>query len=73
MIACKPELNNTSSGDSSMSIELTSTAFQPDATIPKKYTGDGADQSPPLHWSGIPSEAKSITLICDDLDAPGGI
>ena len=54
-----------------MSIELTSTAFQPDATIPKKYTGDGADQSPPLHWSGIPSGAKSIALICDDPDAPG--
>jgi Raf kinase inhibitor-like YbhB/YbcL family protein len=55
-----------------MSIELTSTAFQPDATIPKQFTGDGADQSPPLQWSGIPPEAKSIALICDDPDAPGG-
>ena len=55
-----------------MSIELTSTAFQAGATIPKQYTGDGADQSPPLHWSEPPSGTKSIALICDDPDAPRG-
>jgi Raf kinase inhibitor-like YbhB/YbcL family protein len=55
-----------------MSIELTSTAFQKETTIPKQYTGDGADQSPPLHWSEPPSGTKSIALICDDPDAPRG-
>lgn len=55
-----------------MSIELTSTAFQPGATIPKQYTGDGADQSPPLHWSEPPQGTKSLALICDDPDAPRG-
>ncbi len=55
-----------------MSIELTSTAFQKGETIPKQYTGDGADQSPPLRWSEPPSGTKSIALICDDPDAPRG-
>jgi Raf kinase inhibitor-like YbhB/YbcL family protein len=53
-----------------MSIELTSTAFQQGATIPKPYTGNGVDQSPPLRWSEPPPGTKSIALICDDPDAP---
>ncbi len=55
-----------------MSIEVTSTAFQQGMSIPKQYTGDGVDQSPPLHWSKPPSGTKSIALICDDPDAPVG-
>ena len=55
-----------------MSIELTSKAFQPGVTIPKQYTGDGADRSPPLGWSEPPSGTKSLALICDDPDAPRG-
>ena len=55
-----------------MSIELTSTAFQPEETIPKQFTGDGADKSPPLHWSELPKGTQSVALICDDPDAPRG-
>ncbi len=55
-----------------MSIEVTSPAFLAGETIPKHYTGDGADQSPPLHWSAPPTRTKSIALICDDPDAPRG-
>jgi len=55
-----------------MTIELTSTAFQPGATIPKQHTGDGPDRSPPLRWSEPPSGTKSLALICDDPDAPRG-
>lgn len=53
-----------------MSIELASAAFQSGTTIPKQYTGDGADQSPPLRWSEPPSGTTSIALVCDDPDAP---
>jgi Raf kinase inhibitor-like YbhB/YbcL family protein len=51
-------------------MNLTSTAFQQESNIPKQYTGEGKDISPPLAWSGPPAGAKSFALICDDPDAP---
>jgi Raf kinase inhibitor-like YbhB/YbcL family protein len=53
-------------------MQLTTTAFQEGATIPKQYTGDGKDVSPPLQWSEVPPSTKSFALICDDPDAPRG-
>lgn len=56
----------------SMKIEVTSSAFKQGEMIPSKYTCDGDDMSPPISWSGIPPQAKSIALISDDPDAPMG-
>ena len=53
-----------------MTIKITSTAFGSGKPIPKKHTGEGPDVSPPLAWSGVPSGAKELALICDDPDAP---
>lgn len=53
-----------------MAIKVTSPAFKNDQPIPKKYTGEGEDVSPPLSWSNVPAEAKELALICDDPDAP---
>lgn len=53
-----------------MTIQLTSSSFQSNGTIPMLFTGDGADQSPPLHWSDPPQGTASFALICDDPDAP---
>lgn len=47
-----------------MSLERTSTVFQPGAVIPEEYTAVGADRSPLLAWSGKPSETKGLALIC---------
>ena len=55
-----------------MPFTLTSPAFKPNGRIPVKYTGEGADVSPPLEWSDPPAGAKSFALICDDPDAPAG-
>lgn len=51
-------------------MQMTSTAFAQDESIPVKHTCDGANVSPPLRWSGLPAEAKSLALISDDPDAP---
>ena len=48
---------------------LTSSAFAAGQPIPKKYTCEGDDRSPPLAWSGAPSGTKSFALIVDDPDA----
>ncbi len=53
-------------------MNLTSPAFGHNQTIPKKYTCQGQDINPPLEISGIPTGTKSLALIMDDPDAPGG-
>ena len=59
-------------GEKTMTINITSTAFEEGGMIPKPYTCDGKDMSPPLAWTSIPEGTKSLALICDDPDAPGG-
>jgi hypothetical protein len=56
--------------ETAMSITVTSTAFAANETIPRKYTGEGADVSPPLSWSNVPDETEELVLVCDDPDAP---
>ena len=54
-------------------MKITSSAFHEGGDIPSKFTCDESDTSPPLQITGIPSEAKSLVLIADDPDAPGGL
>lgn len=54
----------------SNNMSLTSKAFSAGAAIPKLYTCDGTNISPPLAWSGLPPQTKSLALIVDDPDAP---
>jgi Raf kinase inhibitor-like YbhB/YbcL family protein len=54
-----------------MDINVASTAIKEGGMIPAKYTCDGANVSPPIEWSGVPANAKTIALIADDPDAPG--
>lgn len=53
---------------SEMSLE--SPAFADGESIPRKYTCEGEDISPPLRWSEIPERTQSLALIVDDPDAP---
>jgi Raf kinase inhibitor-like YbhB/YbcL family protein len=59
-------------GGEAMKIIVASPAFIEGGMIPKKYSCDAENVSPPLAWSGIPDKAKSLALIVDDPDAPAG-
>jgi Raf kinase inhibitor-like YbhB/YbcL family protein len=59
-------------GGQTVSFELTSPAFAAGESIPRKYTCDGEDISPPLQWSDPPQGTRSFALIADDPDAPVG-
>jgi Raf kinase inhibitor-like YbhB/YbcL family protein len=56
-----------------MAFKLTIPAFAEGGLIPKLHTCDGADISPSVEWSGEPPETRSMALIVDDPDAPGGV
>jgi hypothetical protein len=55
-----------------LEIKIISPAFEDGALIPKKYTCDGKNISPPLKWGSLPSGTESIVIICEDPDAPAG-
>jgi Raf kinase inhibitor-like YbhB/YbcL family protein len=44
-------------------IELSSPAFAFGARLP-------TDASPPLEWSGVPPEAKTLVMVVEDVDVP---
>jgi hypothetical protein len=51
-------------------MELSSTVFAAGQEIPQRYTCEGEDTPPPLAWSAVPAQARSLALIVDDPDAP---
>ena len=56
-----------------LALVVKSAAFADGAQVPKAYTCQGADKSPPLEIaSEIPAGTQSLALIVDDPDAPGG-
>jgi Raf kinase inhibitor-like YbhB/YbcL family protein len=54
-------------------LDVTSSAFHEGETIPKRYTADGDNVSPPLRWSDPPAATRSFAIVCEDPDAPSGI
>lgn len=57
----------------SRGMTITSPAFAADQEIPRKYGCSGTNTSPPLSFTGVPAGAKSLALVVEDPDAPGGL
>src|SRR4030042_2494752 len=53
-------------------LKISSPAFENGGKIPKKYTCDGENVNPFLKIENAPSNAKSLALVFDDIDAPRG-
>jgi Raf kinase inhibitor-like YbhB/YbcL family protein len=52
---------------------LQSSAFENAQAIPSRHSCEGEDLSPPLAWSNVPEGTRSLALVVDDPDAPGGV
>jgi Raf kinase inhibitor-like YbhB/YbcL family protein len=63
-------LQQVASGESDM--ELKSSAFSDGDAVPRRFTCEGEDLSPPLQWNDAPAGTRSFVILCDDLDAPAG-
>ena len=59
-------------GEMDMTIQITSIAFTEGNKIPRIYSCDDQNISPPLAWTGVPTSTVSLALIMDDPDAPSG-
>jgi Raf kinase inhibitor-like YbhB/YbcL family protein len=53
-------------------LKVTSSAFKANQSIPPDYTCDGASTPLPITWSAVPKNTRSIAILVDDPDAPGG-
>lgn len=59
-------------GEEAMAFTISSPDISEGKTIPREFTCDGLNISPELVWQGAPAGAKSLVLIVEDPDAPGG-
>jgi hypothetical protein len=70
--ACGGDDDDVPVPEAPMTITLRSPSFADGDTIPRVYTCDGDDVSPPLEWSGVPAATTELAVIVEDPDAPGG-
>ncbi len=52
---------------------IVSSVFSNGSQIPINYTCNGLDYSIPLYINDVPSNAKSLVIIMEDLNAPSGV
>lgn len=58
-------------GESTGAFRLTSPAFDNEGLIPRRYTGEGRDLSPPLEWTGVPRGTVEFVLLCESAAGAG--
>lgn len=65
-VAAQPQV-----GSQNVPLVLSSSAFAADGAIPAQHSCQGAGTSPPLAWTGVPSDAAALALTVVDPDAGG--
>ena len=53
-------------------MRITSPAFRDGEYMPRQYSRNGEDKSPPLQIAEVPLNTRTLVLIMDDPDAPSG-
>ena len=51
-------------------LQLSSPAFPPGGSIPKKFSCEGENVSPELRWKNAPPDTQTFALVVHDPDAP---
>ena len=51
-------------------LEVTSPDFHVGDPLPRGATAEGEGIPPRIVWKGVPEEARSVALVCEDPDAP---
>jgi Raf kinase inhibitor-like YbhB/YbcL family protein len=64
--------NASTSSSKEAEMSLSSLAFKPGGKIPDQYSPKGQNISPPLAWDKPPQQTRSLAILEDDPDAPGG-
>ena len=59
-------------GDPGNVITLRSPGVNDNATMPPRYSREGGNRSPALEWDEPPPGTTELTVLCEDIDAPGG-
>ncbi len=49
---------------------LASPAFPDQGSMPRRCAAEGGNISPPLSWTGLPPQTRSLVLIVEDIDLP---
>jgi hypothetical protein len=71
-LSANHNFSQTKTHHKKMEIKLYSTAFKDGEFIPSKYSCEGSNVSPQIHWNEELKDVKSFAIIVDDPDAPGG-
>ena len=72
LTACGGDKAGEPAPDVPNSIELTSPAVNAGAPMPRRFSCDDQELSPPLQWRNVPAAARSLALVMEDPDAPDG-
>lgn len=52
-------------------LQVSSPAYAEGEAVPRTFTCQGGDVSPPLRFGGLPEGTRSVAVVFDDPDAPG--